>query len=136
MALIDLSFIRLKLSELVARTIEVKETLDVSDAEVVGLDDLISAGVIGSYSDPAVQETVTLTSGLDPAGVVSWGDQPARLALDTQLNDPDGVIDPDQDIEFWAVEDPDDPDLRQFEFVWQNDPEQDVQLEVTISKII
>lgn len=138
MAAIDLSFLRLKVRSLIAKTVEIKETLDVTDADVVGLQfpEPPAPKILGDYGAPALDTTVTLVTGQNPAGTVSWGPQTARLAINTEITDASETIDPATDIEFWPAEDPDNPDLRIYEFAWINDPGADVDVQVTISKII
>lgn len=136
MAIIDFEGLVLRLQELYANRIQanelrVRNTLDVSGADVVGY-----LGVRGDYGSPALEAQPTLTTGADPAAQVSWGDFPASAAAGVEIVDPSGTIDPATDIQHWPIQDPNNPRQKMFSFHWVDDPGNDVELEVTVAKII
>jgi hypothetical protein len=146
MGYLDLTGVNLRFDDLKSRLASIREArigtatvanLTVTDS--VSLPDSWSSGgnaIRGDYGSPALEKTVTLVSGDDPAATLSWGDYPASAAIGVEMSDPSGTIDVDEDVRHWPREDPNNPVRRVFEFEWVNDPGSDVELDVTVAKII
>jgi len=146
MGYLDLTGVNLRFDDLKARLASIREarigTATVRNLEVtdsVSLPDSWSSGsnaIRGDYGSPALEQTVTLVSGEEPAATLSWGDYPASAAIGVEVSDPSGTIDVEEDVRHWPREDPNNPVRRVFEFEWVNDPGSDVDVDVTVAKII
>lgn len=138
MVSITLHFVRMVVAKVVAKVAEfqdvtVTDVIDVSQAEVIG-----DFGGVGSYANPAIDRTVPLQTGTDPAATVAFGG-PEQMAVDTTVEDPSGTVDPDQDLTVFAEPIPDGGGELQFVFRWaseQADPGSNVDVRLTVSKLI
>lgn len=112
----------------------VNNRLDVTGANVEGLQ--LDRGIVGDYDAPALDTTVTLTTGDSPAAVLPWGDFPARAAVDVMMEDPSGTIDEENDIDHSIVPQSGNQNYRAFSFEWVNDPGSDIDINVRVSKFL
>ena len=107
-------------------SLTVTENLDASQAQTTGL------GVDGTYQAPLYQDTVTLATGSNPAAEFAISDEQytALVGVNAEAADFTG----DWDIISWPLVN--DQGSTVWHAEWRNDPGQDIDIQLTISRAI